>query len=296
MKKSFKELMLNEGIFDEEPKRLSEEESTELLDSIRTYNTYGKSVYREGNLVDVAKKVGRIAEYAEKFITESDGDWFDHVTIKRNMKELKGLAGSFHKVASEQQQSQDRMVGLYEDMGNLLGRYFDIDDLQEMDPHPERNGLEVGDRVNVDMASARKHNPRPSFMRKVKDQVKMGAGTVRVNKFEGKMVSISGGDVSVMNEIQLPVHTLKKRVVVTERVIDEGSLPSGWKQVRGLDKWRHEKTGFAISIEKTFGQFDVVGQKDGKPSTAIGDAYGNKDDAIDAAEYIIKKDYPKGAK
>ena len=209
-----KEYMMNEGIFDEEPQRLSEEEQRELLDSIKGYNSFGKTIYREGNLVDIAKKVARIAEYAERFITESGGDWFDHVTIKRNMKELRNLSGAFGKIAKEQQQAQDRMSGIYEDMGNLLNRYFEIEDMQEMevDPHPERNGMQVGDRVKVDMTKARKFDPRPTAVRKLKDQLRMGNGTVKINSFEGKMASISGGDVSVMEEIRVPIVALLKPV------------------------------------------------------------------------------------
>ena len=205
MGKSLKELMLSEGIFDEEPKRMTEEESNELLGSIREYNKYGKTVYREGNLNDIAKRVSRIAEYAEKFITESEGDWFDNVTVKRNMKELRGLSGAFHKVAAEQQAAQDRMVGLYEDMGMILNRYFEIDEIVEDQPDMH-NGLQAGDRATVNMDAARKHNPRPSHMRKVKDHVRMGEGTVKIHKFEGDMAVVSGGDVSVMHEMKLPIN------------------------------------------------------------------------------------------
>ena len=206
--KSLKELMLNEGIFDEEPKRMTEDEQNELLGSIREYNKFGKTIYREGNLIEIAKKINRIAEYAERFITESNDDWFDNVTVKRNMKELRGVADAFYKVAKEQQQSQDRLAALYEDAGRVLDRYFEIEDLHEEDPYPERNGLKPGDRVNVDMTAARKYDPRPHAVRKLKDQLKMGKGTVKVNRFEGKLAYVSGGDIAVMNEIKLPVDAL----------------------------------------------------------------------------------------
>jgi len=51
---------------------------------------------------------------------------FDKVTVSRNMKELKGLSGQFGKVAQEANSLQERMSGLYEDMGNILGRYYSI--------------------------------------------------------------------------------------------------------------------------------------------------------------------------
>ena len=54
------------------------------------------------------------------------GDMFDKVTVSRNMKELVGLSKQFGKVAGEAHSLQERMSGLYEDMGNILGRYYEI--------------------------------------------------------------------------------------------------------------------------------------------------------------------------
>ena len=42
------------------------------------------------------------------------------------MKELTSLSGQFKKVANEVQTLQERMSGLYEDMGHILGRYYTI--------------------------------------------------------------------------------------------------------------------------------------------------------------------------
>ena len=51
---------------------------------------------------------------------------FDKVTVSRNMKELTGLSKQFGKVATEANSLQERMSGLYEDMGHILGRYYQI--------------------------------------------------------------------------------------------------------------------------------------------------------------------------
>ena len=58
-------------------------------------------------------------------------DWFDKITVNRNMKELTGLSKSFNKISTEAQTLQERMSGLYEDMGHILGRYYDIDEMGE---------------------------------------------------------------------------------------------------------------------------------------------------------------------
>ena len=47
------------------------------------------------------------------------------------MAELKKQATQFHKISNEAQGLQDRMSALYEDMGNILNRYFNINELNE---------------------------------------------------------------------------------------------------------------------------------------------------------------------
>ena len=61
-------------------------------------------------------------------MNEAD-DWFDKVTIKRNMSELEKMDKSFEKVATEAKALDERLHALYEDMGNILGRYYEIADM-----------------------------------------------------------------------------------------------------------------------------------------------------------------------
>ena len=42
------------------------------------------------------------------------------------MKELTGLSKQFGKIAQESKSLQQRLGALYEDMGNILGRYYEI--------------------------------------------------------------------------------------------------------------------------------------------------------------------------
>jgi hypothetical protein len=53
-------------------------------------------------------------------------DWFDKVTVSRNMKELTNHSKSFSKIAEEASSVQQRLAGLYEDMGSILNRYYEI--------------------------------------------------------------------------------------------------------------------------------------------------------------------------
>ena len=76
--------------------------------------------------MDVAQDICNIVENASKYILNETDDWFDAISVKRNLKEIKTLAKEFYKTANERQVYTQRMQSLYEDMGNILNRYFEI--------------------------------------------------------------------------------------------------------------------------------------------------------------------------
>ncbi len=102
-----------------------------FLEAVGKYNEIGSFIHREGNLKDVAEHLSKLAKTARAHTLSETEDWFDKVTVNRNMKELNGLAGSFSKVATEAQAMQERMAGLYEDMGHIINRYYDISEVEE---------------------------------------------------------------------------------------------------------------------------------------------------------------------
>ena len=98
----------------------------ELVESIRNFNSIGESIYGKGSLKEIAQSLSSIAEGAAQHTLSETEDMFDKVTVSRNMKELTGLSKQFGKVSQEANSLQERMSGLYEDMGNILGRYYEI--------------------------------------------------------------------------------------------------------------------------------------------------------------------------
>ena len=98
----------------------------ELVSSISNYNSLGENIYGKGSLKEIAETLSSIAEGAAQHTLSETEDMFDKVTVSRNMKELTGLSKQFGKVSQEANSLQERMSGLYEDMGNILGRYYEI--------------------------------------------------------------------------------------------------------------------------------------------------------------------------
>ena len=99
-----------------------------FMSEVGNFNSFGNEIYREGNLRQLAEKLSKLAETAKQHTLQETEDWFDKITVNRNMKELTGLSGQFKKVATEAQSLQERMSGLYEDMGHILGRYYEINE------------------------------------------------------------------------------------------------------------------------------------------------------------------------
>jgi hypothetical protein len=97
-----------------------------LTTEISSYNKLGESIFGESNITKIAEKLSWIANQAKSHTLSETEDWFDKITVNRNMKELTGLSGQFGKIAKEAKSLQERMGALYEDMGNILGRYYEI--------------------------------------------------------------------------------------------------------------------------------------------------------------------------
>jgi hypothetical protein len=112
-------------------KEWSTEEKKTALEAIGRYNEYGNHLRRSHNLMEIAHTLANITEAAEKFtVIETEGN-FDAVTTKRNMMELRKISDQFNKLAQEAHVVQQRMEALYEDGGNVLNRYFKINDVNE---------------------------------------------------------------------------------------------------------------------------------------------------------------------
>ena len=142
LKDLLKEAQLVGGVVSQNP-WIKEQDDTpqinikELVSSINNYSSLGEQIYGKGSLKEVAETLSSIADGAAQHTLSETEDMFDKVTVSRNMKELTGLSKQFGKVAMEAHSLQERMSGLYEDMGHILGRYYSIgeasDDIQTED-------------------------------------------------------------------------------------------------------------------------------------------------------------------
>ena len=112
------------GNLESEPKISSEQ----ILSKIQEFGSLGDTIYQSGDLKEAAKTLSDIANAAKVHTLRETEDWFDKVTVNRNMKELTNLSKQFGKLSEDASSVQQRLSALYEDMGNVLSRYYDLNE------------------------------------------------------------------------------------------------------------------------------------------------------------------------
>jgi hypothetical protein len=113
------------------PSPMHNEARRHFLEMISTYKSFGKKLQAEHDLAEIANTLGGIVDAATTFTQKESGNHFDPATVKRNMSDLGKLSSQFEKSANEAKQLQQRMSSLYEDMGHVLGRYFDMQEITD---------------------------------------------------------------------------------------------------------------------------------------------------------------------
>ena len=137
-----------EDIYGQSPQKVNVKE---FMGEVSNFNRFSKQIYREGNLRELAERLSKLAMTAKQHTLQETEDWFDKITVNRNMKELTSLSNQFKKVATEAQGLQERMGGLYEDMGHILGRYYEIHEPGHEEEVPvEGKSYRDGDELEAD--------------------------------------------------------------------------------------------------------------------------------------------------
>ena len=106
--------------------KLSTGQKQAFVEAVSKFNEYGKSVYRESNIKDVVEAIKRLSAGAGNYIMSETDEWFDGVTVKRDVKEINNTSKLFEKASIEMEAIQQRLESLYEDLGGKLGRYYEL--------------------------------------------------------------------------------------------------------------------------------------------------------------------------
>jgi hypothetical protein len=107
-------------------KKLSIEEKKKLLGLVNEFGQFRDALNVAENMKTVAEKIVYIAEMTEKYGLNETDDWFDGVSLDRDMKEITKLAHDINKLSTTVYPKVREMEALYEDIGLKLQRYYDI--------------------------------------------------------------------------------------------------------------------------------------------------------------------------
>jgi len=111
---------------EDKAKKLTSEQRARILDGVSKFNEYGKSVYRETDIRELTKTLKELSEQASNLAITEAGDWFDEISVKRDMKEVNNSVKLFEKAAKELNTLQQRLESVFEDVGHKLGKYYNI--------------------------------------------------------------------------------------------------------------------------------------------------------------------------
>jgi hypothetical protein len=121
--------------------KFQEGEKRQFREDIRNFGRFGEHIYNGRGMKEVVEAVKHLAEQAQAHALDEAGNegWFESVTVKKNMGEVKKNAQLFEKTANEMGALQQRMEALYEDMAHSIGRYYEVGELAGKDVMPADN-------------------------------------------------------------------------------------------------------------------------------------------------------------
>ena len=115
-----------EMINGEEAPKMTREEKAAFLESVKNFSALGESVYGKNNLQELCERVRDIVDKGQRVMTES-GDWFESVEHKKGFKRIEEDYKMFEETAKEMSRLQERLSISYENIGQGLSRYYDMD-------------------------------------------------------------------------------------------------------------------------------------------------------------------------
>ncbi len=121
--------------------KFHENEKMQFREDISAFGRFGEHIYNGRGMKEVIEGVKNLTERASAMALDESGEegWFEAVTVKKNMNEIKKDAALFEKTANEMGALQQRLEALYEDMAHKLGRYYEVGELAGKEVLPADN-------------------------------------------------------------------------------------------------------------------------------------------------------------
>ena len=140
---------LNIGEEDLDDTTMTPDEKRAFVEAVASYRKIGEAIYHNGNLMEAYENIKKIVETAEKLTLKETGDWFDKVTVNRHMKSMNESFKIFSSTIKEVSTLQQRIESSYDEIGEVLGKYYEIKEGNEFGAERAKAIASGDDTFNV---------------------------------------------------------------------------------------------------------------------------------------------------
>lgn len=117
----------------EDVQKLTPEQKSRLLELASTFENFGECLKNEDAVVNSARGLQEFAELAELYALNECSEAFQRNIVEKDMKELKKRVLEHTKIATECYARMQQLGVSYQDIGHILGRYYDLKTAKKMD-------------------------------------------------------------------------------------------------------------------------------------------------------------------
>jgi len=114
------------NVGEEEGQGMTKEEKRAFVEAVAAYRQLGEMIAHKGNLAEIHNSIKGIVENANNLTLKETGDWFDRVTVQRHMKSMNESFKVFSNTIKEVSTLQQRLESSYDEIGEVLGKYYEI--------------------------------------------------------------------------------------------------------------------------------------------------------------------------
>lgn len=98
----------------------------EMMEIISGYNEYRNIIQGSKQIRELTETLKHVIENAKVYTLQETDEWSDNITVNRHMKQLDSNYKLFEKTAREVYVLNQRLEHLYEEIGQILDKYYEI--------------------------------------------------------------------------------------------------------------------------------------------------------------------------
>ena len=114
------------NVGEEDGQGMTKEEKRAFVEAVAAYRQFGEMISHNGNISEIHDSIKGIVENANNLTLKETGDWFDRVTVQRHMKSMNESFKVFSNTIKEVSTLQQRLESSYDEIGEVLGKYYEI--------------------------------------------------------------------------------------------------------------------------------------------------------------------------